>query len=88
MVKLMFYGGAGIAPSVDFTRTMAPYTCLIVLYPEIPFILPEMKGNSGTDGANYRVIKLLTLLELLQSLCKFWYGYLVINYLLIIDISI
>ena len=34
-----------------------PYTCLIVLDPEIPFTLPEIKGNSGTDGANYRVIK-------------------------------
>ena len=30
-----------------------PYTCLIVLDPEIPFTLPEMKGISGTDGANY-----------------------------------
>ena len=29
------------------------YTCLIVLDPEIPFYLPEMKGKSGTDGANY-----------------------------------
>ena len=29
------------------------YTCLIVLDPEIPFTLPEMKGISGTDGANY-----------------------------------
>ena len=33
------------------------YTCLIVLDPEIPFTLPEMKGISGTDGANYKVIK-------------------------------
>ena len=33
------------------------YTCLIVLDPEIPFTLPEMKGTSGTDGANYKVIK-------------------------------
>ena len=33
------------------------YTCLIVLDPEIPFTLPEMKGISGTDGANYNVIK-------------------------------
>ena len=33
------------------------YTCLIVLDPEIPFTLPEIKGISGTDGANYKVIK-------------------------------
>ena len=33
------------------------YTCLIVLDPEITFTLPEMKGISGTDGANYKVIK-------------------------------
>ena len=33
------------------------YTCLIGLDPEIPFTLPEMKGISGTDGANYKVIK-------------------------------
>ena len=33
------------------------YTCLIVLDPEIPFTLPAMKGISGTDGANYKVIK-------------------------------
>ena len=33
------------------------YTCLIVLDPEMPFTLPEMKGISGTDGANYKVIK-------------------------------
>ena len=38
------------------TSTMA-YTCLIVLDPEIPFTLPEMKGISGTDGANYKAIK-------------------------------
>ena len=60
------------------------YTCLIVLDPEIPFTLPEMKGNSGTDGANYKIIKLSTPPVLPWSLCKFWYGYLVI----IIDISI
>ena len=29
------------------------YTCLIVLDPEIPFTLPEIKGISGTDGAHY-----------------------------------
>ena len=39
-----------------YSLTMA-YTCLIVLDPEIPFTLPEMKGISGTDGANYKVIK-------------------------------
>ena len=33
------------------------YTCLIVLDPEIPFTLPQIKGISGTDGANYKVIK-------------------------------
>ena len=33
------------------------YTPLIVLDPEIPFTLPEMKGISGTDGAHNRVIK-------------------------------
>ena len=33
------------------------YTCLIVLDPEIPFTLPETKVISGTDGANYKVIK-------------------------------
>ena len=33
------------------------YTCLIVLDPEIPFTLPETKGISGTDGANYKVIR-------------------------------
>ena len=33
------------------------YTCLIVLDPEKPFTLPEMKGISGTDGAKYKVIK-------------------------------
>ena len=64
------------------------YTCLIVLDPEIPFTLPEMKGISGPDGANYKVIKYLTPPVLLRSLCKFCYSYLVINYLLIIDISI
>ena len=32
-------------------------TCLIVLDPEMPFTLPEMKGISGTDGENYKVIK-------------------------------
>ena len=32
-------------------RDMA-YTCLIVLDPEIPFTLPEMKGISGTNGAH------------------------------------
>ena len=37
-------------------NTMA-FTCLIVLDPEMPFTLPEMKGISGTDGANYSVIK-------------------------------
>ena len=58
------------------------YTCLIVLDPEIPFTLPEMKGISHTDGANYKVPVLL------RSLRKFSYGYFVINYLLIIDISI
>ena len=63
------------------------YTCLIVLDPEMPFTLPEMKGISGTDGANYKVIKQLTPPVLLQSFCKFCYGYLVINYLLIIDIA-
>ena len=36
---------------------LMPYTCLIILDPEIPFTLPEMKGISGTDGANYLVIK-------------------------------
>ena len=51
----MFYGGAGNAPSVAFQELWR--TRLIVLDPEIPFILPQMKGNSGTDGANYRVIK-------------------------------
>ena len=40
----------------NVTVNMA-YTCLIVLDPEIPFTLPEMKGISGTDGANYKVIK-------------------------------
>ena len=64
------------------------YTCLIVLDPEIPFTLPEMRGISGTDGANYKVIKQLTPTVLMPSLCKFCYGYLVINYLLLIDISI
>ena len=64
------------------------YTCLIVLDPEMPFTLLEMKGISGTDGANYKVIKKLTPPVLLRSLCKFCYGYLVINYLLIIDMSI
>ena len=29
-----------------------------VLDPEIPFTLPEMKGISGTDGANYKVIRI------------------------------
>ena len=29
------------------------YTCLIVLDPEIPFTLPEIKGISGTDSAYY-----------------------------------
>ena len=38
-------------------RCIMAYTCLIVLDPEIPFTLPEMKGISGTDGANYKVIK-------------------------------
>ena len=64
------------------------YTCLIVLDPEVPFTLPEMKGISGTHGANYKVIKQLTPPVLLRSLCKFCSGYLVINCLLIIDISI
>ena len=32
-------------------------TRLIVLDPEIPFTLPQIKGISGTDGANYKVIK-------------------------------
>ena len=32
-------------------------TCLIVLDPEKPFTRPEIKGISGTDGANYKVIK-------------------------------
>ena len=35
------------------------YTCLIVLDPEIPFTLPEMKGISGTDGANYKENKII-----------------------------
>ena len=43
-------------PHSEQNDTMA-YTCLIVLDPEIPFTLPEMKGISGTDGANYEVIK-------------------------------
>ena len=64
------------------------YTCLIVLDPEIPFTLPEMKGISGTDGASYKVIKQLTPPVLLRSLCKFCYSYLVINHLLIIDVFI
>ena len=42
--------------TLKFKVNMA-YTCLIVLDPEIPFTLPEMKGISGTDGANYKVIK-------------------------------
>ena len=33
------------------------YTCLIVLDPEIPFTLPEMKGISGIDCGNYKLIK-------------------------------
>ena len=33
------------------------YTCLNVLDSEIPFTPPEMKGVSGTDGANYKAIK-------------------------------
>ena len=37
--------------------TSAWRTRLIVLDPEMPFTLPEMKGISGTDGANYKVIK-------------------------------
>ena len=43
--------------SKETANIIMPYTCLIVFDPEIPFTLPEMKGNSGTDGANYRVIK-------------------------------
>ena len=63
------------------------YTPLIVLDPELPFTLPEMKVFSGTDGANYMVIKEISTV-LLQSLFKFWFGYLVVNYQLIIAISI
>ena len=41
----------------EINDVIMAYTCLIVLDPEIPFTLPEMKGISGTDGANYKVIK-------------------------------
>ena len=43
---------SGVCRRVSYKKTMA-YTCLIVLDPKIPFTLPEMKGISGTDGANY-----------------------------------
>ena len=36
-----------------FSELCMAYTCLIVLDPEMPFTLPEMKGISGTDGAHY-----------------------------------
>ena len=44
------------AEKIVFDKFMA-CTCLIVLDPEIPFTLPQIKGISGTDGANYKVIK-------------------------------
>ena len=64
------------------------YTGLVVLDPEIPSILLEVKGNSGTDGANNMVIELLISLVLVRSLCKFWSGYIVIKNLLIPGITL
>ena len=56
VLELPWQGGSNEYPQSMFLSNMA-YTCLIVLDPEIPFTLPEMKGISGTDGANYKVIK-------------------------------
>ena len=42
--------------SMEFHEIIA-YTPLIVLDPELPSTLPEMKGIMGTDGASYMVIK-------------------------------
>ena len=41
----------------SYLEVMTWRTRLIVLDPEIPFTVPEMKGISGTVGANYKVIK-------------------------------